>query len=237
MSAGFHACPRIVIPTNFSASREPAEVYLKEAYVAFVERAGGLPVLAPPVEGLNDEWAAQYEGDALLLTGGLDPDPARYGQLRHPRAEALDPRREQAEYAWFAWAERAGVPVLGICLGCQLINVARGGSLHQFLGDLPNTGRHREIEEGPDHDAHITGPLLASIIGYSVTALATNHKQAVDTLGRGLIVSARAPDGVIEAIEDAAGRFILGVQWHPEEQLDHPATVALGRALIEAARG
>jgi gamma-glutamyl-gamma-aminobutyrate hydrolase PuuD len=226
------------MPTGFMVNRTqlPAEAYLKSAYVEFVQRAGGLPVLAPPVEPLEEDWPAQYQGEALLLVGGDDLDPARFGQPRHPQARPLHPRREQAEFAWFDWAQQAGVPILGICLGCQVINVARGGSLHQFLGDRPGVGRHRDAEPGPDHDAEVTGPLLASILGKSVTQVATNHKQAVDALGRGLIVSARAPDGVIEAIEDDAGRFILGVQWHPEEQLDHPATLALGRALIEAAR-
>ena len=224
--------PHIIIPTAFDESKAS----LRQAYFTFIQRAGGLPVLAPPVERMDEEWAAAYQGDGLLLTGGDDLDPARFGQPRHPKASVLDARREAAEFAWFGWADRHGVPILGICLGCQVINVARGGSLHQYLGDLPGVGNHAGKGAEPCHDAAVTGPMLRRIVGLSAKGLTSRHKQAIDTVGRGLVAAARADDGVIEAVEDADGRFVLGIQWHPEDQGDHPATVALGRALVEAAR-
>ncbi len=229
--------PRIIIPTGYGVGRSdlPAEMYLKEAYVTFIQRAGGLPILAPAVEDADEGWYAGFGGEGLLLVGGDDMDPTRFGQKRHPKTKALHPRREASDFAWFAFAEAAGLPILGICLGAQVINVARGGSLHQFLGDLPGTGKHTIGKEEVGHGALVTGPLLRRIVGEKLIDLATHHKQAVDSVGRELVVAARAPDGVVEAVEDVSGKFILGVQWHPEEQLEHPATIALGRALIDAA--
>jgi putative glutamine amidotransferase len=224
--------PRIIIPMNFAAG----VASLRPEYVSFIERAGGEPVLVPPDEHADEPWASSHKGDGLLLTGGGDIDPARYGQARHPKASPLDRRREAAEFAWFNWADRAGVPVLGICLGCQVINVARGGSLHQHLGDLPGIANHAGQGAEPIHDAAVCGPLLGRIVGPCPTGLTSRHKQAVDAVGRGLVVAARAGDGIIEAVEDAAGRFVLGVQWHPEDQPDHAATLALAQAFIEAAR-
>lgn len=224
------ARPRIVIPTDFSRGK----ACLREAYYLFIQRAGGLPVLAPPVERPDEDWLAAYQADGLLLTGGADLDPALFDQPRHRNAEPLDRLRQAAEFAWFNWADRAGVPVLGICLGCQVINVARGGSLHQFLGEVPGAGNHKGA--GPCHDAAVTGSLLRRIVGDTAVGLNSRHKQAIDAVGRGLVVAARAPDGVVEAVEDSAARFILGIQWHPEDQPHHPAALALARAFIEAAR-
>ncbi len=231
--------PRIAIPTSYQQSQGAAlgEATLREAYYGLIWRAGGMPVLVPPGEaGLVEALAAQFAPAGVLLVGGYDIDADSYGQANHPRAVLMHPRRQANELAWFAWAERAGVPVLGICLGCQVINVARGGTLVQHLPDLTDTD-HGGDGRTAYHDVTVEGPTLRAIAGERVQAIAGRHHQAVDRLGRQLRVAARAADGTVEAVEDVAGRFVLGVQWHMEDTPDHPATRALTGAFVEACRG
>ena len=240
--------PRIVIPTNYSDSQgdAPARVHLNETYVRLVYGAGGLPLLAPPLDVFDgdsprpravfDELAGGYGADGLLLTGGMDLAASRYGQEPHPRARPIHRLREAAELAWFHWADAQGLPVLGICLGCQVINVARGGSLVQYLPDQDGLLDHRHTGEGW-HDATICGPTLRRIVSAEALRVNSRHQQAVDRIGRGLRVAARAEDGVVEAVEDDAGRFVLGLQWHPEYFPDAPSTQAILSAFLAAAGG
>ena len=241
--------PRIVIPTNYRSPREsqaggPAEVYLNERYVRLVYEAGGLPVLAPPLGHLEDDspethaafdaLARGYAPDGLLLTGGADLAASLYGQEMHPQARPLHPMREAAELAWFAWADAAGVPILGICLGCQVVNVGRGGSLVQYLPETPETMDHRHTGEGW-HDVAVCGPMLRRIVGSDTIRVNSRHQQAVDRPGRGLRVAARAEDGVVEAVESDTAHFVLGLQWHPEYFPDAPSTQAIMAAFLAAA--
>jgi anthranilate synthase component 2/putative glutamine amidotransferase len=219
-------------PARWGPWRERA-VLLPEAYVQAVVAAGGVPLLLPPVPGVGE--AAVRVLDGVLLTGGPDVDPERYGAQPHPATQ--DPRidRDTAELGLLASAVDAALPVLGICRGLQVLNVARGGSLLQHLPEARGHSGH-----GPEpgvfgwHDVKVeSGSRLAEIIGAAGTLrVPTSHHQAIETLGTGLRVGARADDGTVEAVEDPELPFLLAVQWHPEVGEDP----ALFRALVQAAR-
>jgi putative glutamine amidotransferase len=207
-------------------------------YLDQVTEAGGIPVLLPPVPGIAASLARL---DGLILTGGGDLDPASYGAQQHPRTGRVSPERDQAELELLADALAAGLPVLGICRGLQLLNVARGGTLRQHLpedsGHAPGPGtfgRHPVRLAGGSLLASILSPANGTAAGLTVP---TAHHQAIDELGDGLTATAWSPDGVIEAAELAPGPgrhpFTLGVQWHPEAGAD-PRLIS---ALVTVAAG
>jgi len=162
--------------------------------------------------------------DGLVITGGTDLDPSLYGQAPHPEAETPDRERDALESALLLDAIERDVPMLGICRGCQLLNVLHGGTLVQHL---PETPTHRvrppETELGmPAHAVEIKpGTRLGDAVGASEHQVNSRHHQAVDRLGDGLQVTAVAPDGVVEALERPDRRFIVAVQWHPENSVAH----------------
>jgi putative glutamine amidotransferase len=208
-------------------------------YAKAVEMAGGLPLMLPYKSDLA--LIPQFLNllDGVLFTGGNDLDPALYGQDWHPRAEKIDPDRQRFDLALMAEVERRRKPMLGICLGCQIMNVHRGGSLHQFLPDIAGEQplEHRRV--GPDLKRHPVALLPDSALGRAIgkTQLSVNtyHKQAVDRLGRNLRVVATAPDGTIEGFEDPSLPLFAAVQWHPERLTDEPEHLAPFRLLIERA--
>ena len=206
------------------------------SYVRSVLRAGGVPVLLPPLPGAIE--AALPRIDGLLLTGGPDVAPDRYGQDAGPDTQLPQPDRDDAETALLAEAVAAGMPVLGICRGLQLLNVARGGTLVQHLPDLLGTEGHAP-EPGVmgNHPVRVAaGTRLAGALGRTaVDDVPTYHHQGIDELGRGLVASAWAQDGVVEAVEDPALPFCVAVQWHPEEGDDPALFDALVRAAADRA--
>jgi putative glutamine amidotransferase len=214
-------------------------------YPQQVTAAGGIPVLLPPVPGIA---AAAGRLDGLILTGGGDIDPASYGAQPHPRTGRVSRTRDQAELELLAAALAAGLPVLGICRGLQLLNIARGGTLHQHLAELPGAAAAGHTPEPGTFGSHrvriAPGSALAGILGAAGgdgsgwLAVPTAHHQAIDRLGNGLVATAWAEDGMIEAVEPAAPApgqhpFVLAVQWHPEAGDD----LRLLRALVAAAAG
>lgn len=201
--------------------------------------AGGLPSMAAVLSPqLAPAYTASY--DALILSGGGDVDPALYGATPDPDLGAVDERRDAFEIALYRAFKEAGKPVLGICRGLQLINVAEGGSLHQHVPALPNVWQHdqRDLRGTPLHPVTLTeGSRLARFFGESKIRTNSYHHQAIDRLGEGLVVTARTGDGVIEAIEAEGGEFVLAVQWHPEMAYqEHPAQRAPFDLLVAAAR-
>jgi putative glutamine amidotransferase len=220
--------PRPII--GLCAAMEPAEwavwsleaVLLPADYSRAVQRAGGLAVLIPPDEELvtnPDDLLDRLDG--VILAGGCDIDPASYGAEPHAMTVGSVPARDQAEIALVRRAIERDMPVLGICRGMQLINVAQGGTLFQHLPDLVGHGDHRRHPgtfDGSDHDVHLTpGSLAAAAAGEERPVIKSHHHQAVDLVGEGLIVTgASALDDLPEALESPAHRFVLGVQWHPE---------------------
>ncbi|MGE5610737.1 MAG: gamma-glutamyl-gamma-aminobutyrate hydrolase family protein [Bacillota bacterium] len=205
-------------------------------YVASVEKAGGLPLAIP--YGVGHELIPQIvtHVDGILFTGGNDLDPALYGETWHPNAVKVDPVRQAFELALLAEVERRRRPVLGICLGCQVMNVYRGGTLHQFLPDVAREAaiEHRRMDR--DLPRHTVSIELDSQIGRAMgkrEVLAnTYHKQAVKRVGRGLRVVAQAPDGVIEALEDPMLPLFAAVQWHPERLRNEPEHLTLFKLLV-----
>nr|WP_209310935.1 gamma-glutamyl-gamma-aminobutyrate hydrolase family protein [Streptomyces spiramenti] len=205
----------------------PAAV-LPAAYHRQVRAAGGLPVLLPPDD---EEHAVEVVRrlDGLVVAGGPDVAPERYGAARHPRCGPSGHARDGGELALIRAALDSGVPLLGVCRGMQLLNVALGGTLVQHVeghGGTPGVfGSHpvRPVE----------GTRLAGILGTAELPVPTYHHQAVDRAGAGLVVSAFAGDGTVEALERPGGPLTLGVQWHPEAGEDG----RLAAALVSAATG
>jgi putative glutamine amidotransferase len=208
-------------------------------YAEAVEKAGGLPMMLPYKADLS--LVSQYldQLDGVVLAGGDDLNPASYGETYHPQAQRIDPDRERFDHAVLDEIERRTMPVLGICLGSQLMNVHRGGSLHQFLPDIPRDSplEHRRLDDWTRRHEVFLEPdsLIAQALGKTQVISNTSHKQSVKTLGRGLRITARAPDGVIEGTEDPTKPFYVGVQWHPERQNDEADHLKLFELLVEHA--
>ncbi|UCM86893.1 gamma-glutamyl-gamma-aminobutyrate hydrolase family protein [Streptomyces marincola] len=202
---------------------------LPAGYHRLVRRAGGLAVLLPPDEA-PAAVAAVTRLDGLVIAGGPDVDPACYGAARDPRTGPPAPERDRWELALIEAALDRRLPLLGVCRGMQLLNVALGGSLRQHVdGHAGPPGVFTEHEVRP-----VAGTSLAAVLPgpFAVTAY---HHQAVDVLGHGLVASAFAPDGTVEAVElPVPGGLVLGVQWHPEAG-GGPHDVAVMRALTGAA--
>jgi putative glutamine amidotransferase len=190
-------------------------------------------------------WRSIYGRlDGLLLPGGVDVAPALYGEDPHPKLGKVEGPLDEAELVLARWALADGLPLLGVCRGIQTLNVAAGGTLYQ---DLPSQypGALRHSCSPPDyprqHRAHAVhvepGSRLATILNAHETMVNSRHHQAVKDLAPGFVVSARAPDGVIEGIEGEDERFAVGIQWHPESlAADDPQMLALFQALVRAAR-
>jgi len=210
-------------------------------YEESVRRAGGDPRLLD-VSATGEELMTGIDG--LLLTGGGDVDPALYGEPRHATFDAAEPGRDALEMDLVRRALDANVPVFAICRGIQVLNVARGGTLVQDIPDqMPGSVVHsvREPSFAIAHDVWIaSGTLLEQLMRERLEgdtcAVNSRHHQAIKAVGDGLVVAATAPDGVIEAVEDATRRFCLGVQWHPENFYRTGEFRALFEGFIEAAR-
>ncbi len=229
--------PRIGLNCDISTVHGTEVAKVNWAYISCVAAAGGVPLLLAPVEeGLVA--SALDAVDGLLLTGGRDYDPAGYGRERDSKTVLLDPRRDLFDRRLAHAAVARGIAVLGICGGEQLINIVKGGTLHQHVPDRFGTAiRHQWAGgEEPFHDVEVAdASLLGSLVGAGRLEVNSSHHQAVDLVGEGLRVVARSADGVIEAIEGTEGPFLLGVQWHPERLPDRPEHQALFRGLVEAA--
>lgn len=210
---------------------ELSAALVPHAYVHAVERAGGRPLLVPPLEDTIEETLDVL--DALVLSGGADVDPQTYGAAHHPETRGTQPARDRAELALLEAGLARELPVLAICRGMQLLNVLHGGTLHQHLPDLVGHTGHRETHGVfSSHDVHLRpGSKLATLLGEHVDARSSHH-QGLERLGRGVEAVGWAEDGSIEAIEAPAARFAVGVLWHPEAADD----TSLFEALVSEAR-
>jgi putative glutamine amidotransferase len=216
-----------------------SRIELWRDYALAVEAAGGTPVLLPPTRDPAHAATHLAMVQGLVLVGGRDYSPRRYGAAPHPRTVPLDPEREAYDVALARAALRARTPLLAICGGLQLVNIALGGDLMQHVPDL--AGARIRHDAGRGEAAHeiavAPGSRLAAIVGAGRLVVNSSHHQAAGRVGRGLRVAARSDDGVIEALESrAAGRFLICVQWHPERLPEVPAHRALFEALVRACR-
>jgi putative glutamine amidotransferase len=198
-------------------------------YVRAVERAGGVPLLVPPGA---DFGATLDVVDGLVFSGGSDLDPDLYGAEAHPETGGVIRERDDFELGLMRAALERDVPMLAICRGSQVLNVALGGDLEQHVPDRVGTDVHKEVNGVfAEHDVEVVGGTrLAGLIG-DRHDVKSHHHQGFGALGAGLREAARAPDGTVEALEDPTRRFTLGVLWHPEAGED----MALFEALVAEA--
>lgn len=234
--------PRVLLTT--ATSHRTTGLWREDAltgrnYSEAVAAAGGLPFMAAVLDpSLAPAYAA--DADALVLTGGADVDPVRFGGAPEPDLGVVDERRDAFEIALYHAFRAAGKAVLGVCRGHQVINVAEGGSLVQHLPAVAGTWQHdqRDLRGVPFHPVRLEpGSRLAEAFGTHEIRANSYHHQAIDRLGAHLRVTARAGDGVIEAVEGDGSGFVLGVQWHPEMCWStHPAQRAPFDLLVAAAR-
>ena len=211
---------------------------LPYSYVDAVLRAGGQPVIVNDTRDPKDLLARM---DALVLTGGPDVDPSRYGEAAHPSVYGVDSADDDFECALAEAALVRSVPTLAICRGIQVLNVARGGTLHQHIPDDPGVPRHGEpgVAGGArQHEVTLdAGSLVAEVMDSTRVTASCHHNQAIARLGDGLRVVGRAADGIVEALE-LDGAFLLAVQWHPEDTAaDDRAQQRLFDALVNRAGG
>ncbi|HEX2972093.1 MAG TPA: gamma-glutamyl-gamma-aminobutyrate hydrolase family protein [Tepidisphaeraceae bacterium] len=230
---------RPVIGVTVDSGEKQGKYALNADYVLSVEKAGALPLAIPYGVSLDLIPRLADVLDGILFIGGDDLDPALYGQSWHPQAVKIEPARQTFELALLAEVERRQLPALGICLGCQLMNVYRGGTLHQFLPEVSREApiEHRRLNrDRPGHVVHIElDSQIGQVIGRREIFANTYHKQAVNQVGQRLRIVAQAPDGVIEAIEDPTLPLFAGVQWHPERLLNEPEHLALFELLARKA--
>jgi len=215
------------------------------AYVRAVTDAGGAPVLVPPDISEAALRAIYDTLDGLLLSGGVDVAPHRYGETPHPKLGDVDAGRDEVELTLARRAVADDLPVLAICRGIQLLNVALGGTLYQDIASQVPGALAHPYQEGNrrDHIAHmvdvVSGSRLHDILWPEDGTLPVNsmHHQAVKDVAPGCVVTARAPDGVIEGLEEPTRRFVVGVQWHPEEMVENDARMrSLFAHFVAAAR-
>jgi putative glutamine amidotransferase len=214
------------------------EMTIGLSYMRAIEVAGGLPLALPPLTTERIDSLLEHLS-GLLLSGGPDLDPSCYGAEPHPELGPTDPVVDGFEIALCRHAYRRGVPILGICRGAQVLNVARQGTLHQHVPDLTDGSvEHRQLESGEQttHEVRVSpDSRLAQTTGGGPVEVNSFHHQTIDRLGLDLRAVAWSKDGLIEAVEAMEGRFALGVQWHAETLVADAGQLALFERLVEAA--
>ncbi|WP_318597136.1 gamma-glutamyl-gamma-aminobutyrate hydrolase family protein [Conexibacter stalactiti] len=225
--------------TKDQADPPRRELALGLRYLEAIESTGGVPVVAPPM-GLVAAEALLDAVDGLCLSGGPDIHPSAYGQEPDPELGPTERELDAFELALVRAADARGLPVLAVCRGMQLVNVARGGTLIQHLPDVVGDEvehRQRERAENLTHEVRVAEhSLLTDVLGWRHGAVNSFHHQAVDELGFGLVATAWAPDGTVEAFEAPDRAFLVGVQWHAECLIGWPEHVRLFQAFIAACR-
>jgi putative glutamine amidotransferase len=231
---------RAVESVTLTPQGEPPqeEMALGMKYLRAIEKAGAVPVVVPPLrQAALEPLLANVAG--VCLSGGPDLDPVAYGARRHALTGPSWRLLDDFELALARAADARRMPILAVCRGLQVLNVARGGTLHQHLADVAGERiRHRQVEPGarPTHWVTLErGSRISGIVGSRRKMVNSFHHQGVANLGDGLMISARAGDGTVEGIEAVDREFVLGVQWHAECLIDRPEHAAVFTAFVEAA--
>lgn len=234
--------PLIGIPCRSETKDGGTHYAMRATYVRAVELAGGAPVLIPLQLAEETLRAILARLDGLLLAGGVDVHPKEFGQVVEPFCGDIDAARDETELRVTRWALAEDKPVFGICRGIQLLNVAAGGDLYQDIPAQLQTEVWHQHRPGDPYNrlAHAieiqTASRVARALGATRVEVNSLHHQALKQVAPGLQVVARAPDGVVEAVESADGRFVVGVQFHPEWLLDDARMVRLFEAFVASAR-
>jgi putative glutamine amidotransferase len=217
----------VAVTAGIRPDGDTKRVRLTAAYVTALESAGLIPLIIPPLSKIDAAHAVLDSVSGLVLTGGEDVDPSRYGEARHEKVRSVNPERDDTEAELVNEAKTRGTPVLAICRGIQILNVALGGTLIQDIpSQLRTTIAHDE--DGPrdvrSHEITIErGSRIAEALGTDHATVNSFHHQSVKEVAPGMRVTARSPDGVIEGMESAnAAWWVLAVQWHPEDLTDSP---------------
>ena len=218
--------PLIGVTSSITIGTVPERAAVNSTYLHAVQQAGGVPVVLPPQLSAASLERLARGLDGLLLTGGGDVDPTLFGEAPHPAVYDVAPARDTLELSAVRFALERRLPILAICRGVQLLNVALGGTLFQDVASDPGTElRHgqQEPRDQPSHKVQVqAGSCLAETLGTDELEVNSMHHQAVKALGRGLAAVAWAPDQIIEGVElTDTGRLVLGVQWHPEALVAH----------------
>lgn len=247
-----NSAPRPVIGVSSSEIRVPEhlkqipkgepphrEICLGIPYLNSVQQVGAVPLIVPPMHRDTIESILETV-DAICLSGGPDLDPSTYGQAPHEKLGPTELATDTFEIALAKAADRRGMPILAICRGMQVLNVARGGTLYQHIpdvyGDEAEAHRQKELGHHPSHEVMIeSGTLLERTIGGVQAEVNSFHHQSVEKLGSGLRISARSPEGIVEGVEAVDRDFVVGVQWHAESLTNRNEHEALFRGLAEAA--
>ena len=234
--------PLVGVTTSITVGQTPERAYVNSAYLHAVQQAGGVPVLLPPQLSKTSLERLVRGLDALLLTGGGDVDPAAFGEAPHPTLYEVAPARDALETQVTLIALEKKTPLLAICRGIQVLNVALGGSLHQDVATEPGTQIQHSQKEAREQTTHKVTVMprsrLGRVLGAEDLEVNSFHHQVIKSLGRGLVPVAWAPDKLVEGVElDDDSQFVLGVQWHPEHLVgsSEPAR-RLFSALVTAAR-
>lgn len=236
---GNSTAPIIGINAGVREIEGPGKLFItvRTTYIDAVKSAGGIPMVLPAVE--DDEIIARHADlcDGFIFTGGPDLDPALFGQPVHEKVKdhIVEPRRQNYDLALIRQVIDRRKPFLAICLGCQEVNVALGGTLIQDIDSHLKT----DIEHAKSYSRHDVvvdgGTLLASIVGEGTVLANTSHHQSVDQIGGGAVITSRCPvDGIVESFELTDYPFGLGLQWHPEVIHDEPTQLAIFQALVKA---
>jgi putative glutamine amidotransferase len=215
----------VAVTASIRPDGDTSRVRLTAAYVTALENAGLVPLIVPPLSSAGAAAAVLNSVSGLVLTGGEDVDPARYGEQRHEKVRSVNPARDATEAALVEEARARRIPILAICRGIQILNVALGGTLIQDIPSQIATSISHD-DEGPRdsriHEISIeAGSLIARAIGTERASVNSFHHQAVLRVADGMRITARSPDGVIEGIESTdKSWWVMGVQWHPEEMTE-----------------
>ena len=217
----------VAVTASIRPDGDTSRVRLTAAYVTALENAGLIPLIVPPLSSASAAAAVLDSVSGLVLTGGEDVDPARYGEKRHEKVRSVNVARDATEAALIEEAKARGTPVLAICRGIQILNVALGGTLVQDISSQCETGIDHDEDVPRDSRSHEIsiepGSLIAKAIGTDHARVNSFHHQSVKRVADGMRVTARSPDGIIEGLESTdKDWWVMAVQWHPEEMTDSP---------------
>jgi putative glutamine amidotransferase len=216
----------VAVTASIRLDGDTSRVRLTAAYVTALESAGLIPLIIPPLSSATAAAAIMDSVSGLVLTGGEDVDPERYGEKRHEKVRSVNSARDATEAALIQEAKARRKPVLAICRGIQILNVALGGTLVQDIPSQVGTQIAHDEDSPRDKRSHEIsverGSLIAEAVGAEHLTVNSFHHQSVKRVADGMRVTARSPDGVIEGLESTSDWWVMGVQWHPEEMTDSP---------------